>query len=428
MIIFVAGNSFLSSINLHKEFLSSCECHSLVPPKIITEPVTRGCNRTVFTSYRTKEQSSIDSIEQDGVSISHDSIHSILRSTIPSYNVKDFVHVTGGVIVSKIHGMDHWNHLMQSLCLLTVAYNQRTNYDIVIFVTEKIAQPEIDAMKKLVSPAKLTVVVDRQTLQQQIADMTPNQVSILLGRCHVNSTAELTWETRCTESESHSASLKYLWQAEFRAKHLWYQEVLKPYKYMMWFDSDAMPMQVWHQDPMATMARHELVILYANFPWGMSQGEDFFRRIKAVFNVNLCTINFDDQKGIMKPGYSTKYDGSCSRYAYSQVHGFFHLTNLDFYRSTLPFQWASTLIGDTKFSRRYDDQIGVTVPPAILAPHKAWDMKKHGLNLNVMHNGNVNGRAPNIDGWYLSYWKNNRTSHFPEAIDKCSAFIKVPGR
>ena len=438
IIIFLAVNIFVSTVKIHNEFGSKyCESNGLFPPSmeyvrkdspkpptklgIRTDKITTSARATISRSEHKDMQGEVN--HNQGQSVAD-----ILRSPIPISDVEDFVHVPGGVIVSKVHGIDHWKHLMQSLCLLTIAYNTRTKYDIVIFATEKIPPHYVDALQHVVNPANLTIVFDNLTLQDHITAMTHEQVAILMKRCHVNSTNELNWETRCVEEDSHAASLKYLWQAEFRSKHLWYQDALKPYKYMMWFDSDAMAMQMWHQDPMATIARHELAILYANFPWGMSKGRKFFERIQAALGVNLCAIDFDSKKGIMVPRYSPNEDGSCTRYMYNQVHGFFHLTNLDFYRSKLPLQWANTLIGDTKFSRQFDDQIGITVPSAVLAPDKAWDMTKHGIDLKILHNGNVNGRAPNIDGWYMSYWKENKTSSFPEAIDKCDRHVTVPGR
>lgn len=50
------------------------------------------------------------------------------------------------------------------------------------------------------------------------------------------------------------------------------------------------------------------------------------------------------------------------------------------------------MIADTKFSRRWDDQLAVTVPAAMLAPEKAWDMRTHGVHLNVWHNQYLDGK------------------------------------
>lgn len=57
-----------------------------------------------------------------------------------------------------------------------------------------------------------------------------------------------------------------------------------------------------------------------------------------------------------------------------QVHGFFHVTNLDFYQSPPVQKWLKVLIGDVSFSRRNDDPIAVTVPAAVWTPTQAWDM------------------------------------------------------
>jgi hypothetical protein len=55
---------------------------------------------------------------------------------------------------------------------------------------------------------------------------------------------DLTWGHRCQDGQ-HVMPLAYTWMSEFRAKHLWKEPILKPYKYMMWYDSDNFAMQVW---------------------------------------------------------------------------------------------------------------------------------------------------------------------------------------
>lgn len=60
--------------------------------------------------------------------------------------------------------------------------------------------------------------------------------------------------------------LAYTWQCEFRSKWIWRHPGLANYKYMMWMDSDTMCSKPWKQDPIATMVRNDLVLMYDNYP------------------------------------------------------------------------------------------------------------------------------------------------------------------
>ena len=71
-----------------------------------------------------------------------------------------------------------------------------------------------------------------------------------------------------------------------------------------------------------------------------------------------------------------------------------HITDLDFYRSPKVMNWSKTLIGDMKFSRRYDDQIGVTVPAAVWAGNRTSDITiaLNNYSLDIFHNGKLDGK------------------------------------
>ena len=166
-------------------------------------------------------------------------------ATRASVTVQDFEHQPDVAIVVKIHGPDHVPELIQSLCLLQVAYNQKVLYDIIVFTTLPLRGPQQHALQQMVHPASLTVVVDKTTLHQRLARMTPEQRRHLLNRCNdANTTMDLTWGHRCRDGQ-HVMPLAYTWMSEFRAKHIWKEPILKPYKYMMWYDSDNFAMQVW---------------------------------------------------------------------------------------------------------------------------------------------------------------------------------------
>jgi hypothetical protein len=56
--------------------------------------------------------------------------------------------------------------------------------------------------------------------------------------------------------------------SEFRSKHIWQQDALKIYKYMMWVDGDSFATKPWKQDPIAFMVRNKLVLLMGKYSGG----------------------------------------------------------------------------------------------------------------------------------------------------------------
>jgi hypothetical protein len=320
------------------------------------------------------------------------------------------------VIATKIHSKLHWSAVEQMLCLLTQAYNNRVNYDIIVFTTEAIPAHRIESVRQIVAPANFTVVVDNPGLKALVEEMSPAHQADLLARCNVTSVDQMHWmKTTCREGKSlERVRIGYNWQAEFRALHLWTHEALKPFKYMLWLDSDAFCTKVWDRDPVTYMIQNDLAIFFDHFPQGGSRGRDVQERVEKAFGgQQLCYVHMVD-------GHLNPTIGDCNSASISQVHGFFHITNLDFYRSPPVLNWANILIGDTRFSRRYDDQLGVTVPAAMLAPNKSWEMEYHGINLDIFHNGRLDGKRWVGGGFKVKWWPNNGTQAFPEAVDKCT--------
>jgi hypothetical protein len=216
--------------------------------------------------------------------------------------------------------------------------------------------------------------------------------------------------------------LAYSWQSEFRSKHIWRHKALEKYRYMMWYDSDAMATRVWHNDPVSLMVRNDLAILFANFPQGSTRGPDVRAKIVEAYNGDtLCELKLREGRLFAK-------GGNCINPNVPQVHGFFHLTNLDFYRSPENLRWADIMIGDTKFSRRWDDQLAVTVPAAMRAPERSWEMEANGVKLDVWHNQFLDGKYRWRGGGYQVWWKTESAESFPEAIDTCQALITNGGR
>ena len=334
-------------------------------------------------------------------------------------NVRDFDSGINGVIVTKIQGSEREiDSARQMLCLLTKAYNNRVNHDIVVFTSEAINATQIESLQNIVHPAKLTVAVDNPGLHQMVDELSPARKKHLLDRCNVTKTSELSWRTKCWEEGSNQKThemIAYNWQAEFRSLWMWTHPLLAPYKYMMWVDSDAFCTRIWNQDPFAAMERHDLALLFDHFPMGQARGYEFPRLTKRVFDRVICSIKLVN-------GTLQAFDGKCQnrrKAMLPNVHGFFHVTSLDFFRSEPVMTWNKAMIGDTKFSRLFDDQIGITIPSAVLASNRSRDMAGMGIYPRVYHNYFLDGKGNNWRGNFKKWWEKNAETIFPEAIGQC---------
>jgi hypothetical protein len=364
------------------------------------------------------------------------------------------------VIVTKIHSSNHLDALEQSLCLLHYAYNNRVNYDIIVFSTEYLNETQLEPVRKVIAPAQLIFVVDNPGLQQRVDSLPDVRKQELLARCNVTSSQELHWYMYCKEDNYRTwERLAYTWQvrrttnqncmcnapppqvvciltrscvcfcvyvltlvffaflcrkkAEFRALHIWTMPVLAKYKYMMWLDTDGFCTRVWQRDPIAFMIQNDLALFFDHFDAGKSRGVGFQERYTAAFGQTLCNIRMVNGR------LTSQMGGTCPSPTITQVHGFFHITNLDFYRSEPVMKWNRILIGNTTFSRRFDDQIGVTVPAAVLAPERSWEMEQAGLKLDVFHNYKLDGKYQ--VGGFLNWWNMFGQSNFTEAYGNCRA-------
>jgi hypothetical protein len=186
---------------------------------------------------------------------------------------------------------------------------------------------------------------------------------------------------------------------------------------MLWLDTDSFCTRKWNRDPVAMAMRSNLAIFFANFPGGNSKGEDFDRKYLQAFNKKLCDIQMVD-------GHLEVKSGNCPNRRdprIPHIHGFFHITNLDFYRSERVQNWLKILIGDIKFSRRYDDQIAVTIPAAILEPNRSWEMEFNGFRPEIYHNHFLDGKIHlKSKGFRDTFWPANGKTIFPEAYGICA--------
>jgi len=336
-------------------------------------------------------------------------VETIANSTI---EITEFTHHAGGVIVTKVHGPHQLPLLQQSMCLLHQAYNKRVQYDIVVFTTLPIPEDQLFAISATISPVKLSVVVDNDGIVNEIHKLSPIRRQNFLKRCNATSPEEITWDSECDEDDVDERRIRYNWQAEFRSWHIWKHRALANYKYMMWIDTDAFCTQPWERDPMVIAMKEDLVIYFDNYPQGRAKAAQ--PRVKEVFGNYLCSARKSPNGQLY-----TSMGDECEGSQLWTIHGFYHISNLDFFRQPKVQHWAETMIGDCFLCRKFDDQLAVTVPSVMLAPEKSWDMYKSGVRPNIFHNHKIDGKRNRKAGGFLTYWKDHAEKEFPEAWNTC---------
>lgn len=354
--------------------------------------------------------------------------HGTVGQERPNMMIVDFEKQEGVVIAVCIYGDRHDIALLkQSLCLLKAAYP--VHYDHLVFTTLPLPEKDVQELEQIVAPARIQITNSTRPLLEELADLTSAQQADLCERCNVSSINQIHWNTNCEEKgrtkEFGACTMRYRWQAEFRAKYLWSHPALDPYRYLIWMDSDAMCTQPWNQDPIAIMMRNNLVFFFLNRVGGIG-GKEFRARTRRAFQGALCSVELVD--GHLEPNFHIQNDYiGCNGNYVRKVHGFFHITDLELYKSPQALQWYESLVGDDKFSRHWDDQIAVTVPGAMLAPNRSWDMHSNGFRPQLLHNSYLDGKDE-LGYWYLEYWRTNATTNFPEAVGVCNRLIKKAGR
>lgn len=326
--------------------------------------------------------------------------------------VVDFEHQPGVVIVTKIHGPHQFHLLEQSLCLLHYAYNRRVLYDIVVFITLPLSEEEMGIIRNVTHPARVSFPMDnRGDIQDEIAALSPLRRDRLLERCrdgpdNITHIKNITWWSNCPDR------LAYNWQAEFRAWHIWRHDALADYRYMLWMDSDGFPTKVWPKDPVAYAIRNRLVMLFDNM---MGINKFSHPRVLQTYNKTICSISIEDGHFVTE---WTHGDG-CVNKEIPDIHGFFHITDLDFYRTDLVARWSENLIGDCFCCREHDDQIAVTVPAALFAPDRSHDMRSNGIWLDVFHNHKLDGKEQAKPAGFKGYYGEVVKHNFSETVGVC---------
>lgn len=236
------------------------------------------------------------------------------------------------------------------------------------------------------------------------------------------------------EEKTGWVTLSYAWQAVFRSYALWKHPALAQYKYMIWIDDDAIPTKPWLKDPIVPMVEENLVILYDNFPAGFCKSSGIIEKMEMAYNHSYCYIHrIHEFKGnqtgkfVLRDCKKNK-KGNLVLDKFGLVHGMMHITNLDIYRKPrhLNFNRILTQHNTVQFSREWDDQIAVTVPAAFEDPERAWDMRMHGFNMSIHHNGKLDGKDKALRWRYTTWWKYHNDT-FPVGREMCNHVITFGG-
>lgn len=62
----------------------------------------------------------------------------------------------------------------------------------------------------------------------------------------------------------------------------------------------------------------------------------------------------------------------------------------------------------------------MTVPAVIMAPNRSWDMRRNGIQLNVYHNFDLDGKKFDRVGGFLKYWRQVVQHKLPAAAKVCN--------
>ena len=171
---------------------------------------------------------------------------------------------------------------------------------------------------------------------------------------------------------------------------------------MFWLDSDGFPSKPFEKDPVEYFIQNEAVIMFEHFPQG-SDKRKYTQEIVNSFNAtayDLCLgkIGHLERNFISREEYkilkarNKEKTVKCGSTNIPIIHGFGHITDLDFYRQPKVINGLKGLLGNCFLCLSPDDQLVVTIPAAIYAPKKSLDMQQHGFNLRIAHNFNFDGQ------------------------------------
>ena len=185
---------------------------------------------------------------------------------------------------------------------------------------------------------------------------------------------------------------------------------------MLWIDSDAFATRIWDKDPVDYFLRNDGAIMFEHFP----QGNSNFRmqtKIFRGFNRTICGLKLSKETGNLVSTLGAEQQ--CRKTGIPNIHGFFHLTDLDLYRSPAATRGLAGVFAGCFLDRTPDDQLAVTAVAAILAPARAWEMHAKGFRLGLFHNFRLDEvKTEKLPG-FKRYWRAVARHTLPTADGVC---------
>jgi hypothetical protein len=174
------------------------------------------------------------------------------------------------------------------------------------------------------------------------------------------------------------------------------------------------------------MIENDLIMLYSGWPYGKFSDHQAKDKMKNVYNKTLCYAK-QNKNGEL---YGKMCEDDKSRpYLIRQVAGNHHITNLDLFRKEIHQKFLKSFVGDYRFSRKYDDQIAVTIV-ALMEQElrnegmKVWHERSKNLTLKLAHHRmfdvEQNERAPAPRDMFYKWVKKD----WPGLEERCGSLFR----
>ena len=137
--------------------------------------------------------------------------------------------------------------------------------------------------------------------------------------------------------------------------------------------------------------------------------------ILQTYNKTICKIEVANGR----LATTWRHGSECVDNSIHDIHGFFHVTDLEFYRSGAVAPWLENLPGDCFCCREPDDQIAMTVPAALLAPNRSHDLHSNGIRLDLFHNCMLDGKYQAKPAGFREYYREVVRHNFSETVGVC---------
>ena len=179
-----------------------------------------------------------------------------------------------------------------------------------------------------------------------------------------------------------------------------------------------MATKAFNIDPMKVFIENELNLMFDHFPGGLTRLIEIKEKMIQAYGKAICRVSLTEE-GTLKGDIC----GEKTVPSIRQIYGFHHITRLDMYRKDQHQKFLKSMVSDYKFSRRWDDQLAVTVPAVMEDESKVWDHRSHGVNLGLHHNTMIDGKERGKYYSYLNWFANIGRKNWTVAHAMCDGLI-----